>query len=566
MKGCIVVASEKLNSLKDDKERFVAFSFAAADLLIELDDKGKICFASGAAKGITGKTAEELHGTDFTDVLDPLDQRVISYLFKNMKEGERISPVAARMKKSNVTAIVGACSLPRTHGHLYLTLNVTGLPAAQSLAVNRDDDTGLLDKNDFITLANDQLSIAAETGQDLELTLLNLSNLGDMAANVSETDMGEFLHKIGAVMRSYSFGGDSAGRIDEDKYGVLHNKSFDETLLKEKVELISNEMAPGHGVKVTPSTIDLDKGNLSSENASHALMFVINSFVAKENGDFSIENLADGLQGRMESTMNRISSLKSVFKRHDFSLVYQPIVALNTEEVHHHEVLCRFADGESPFETVTFAEEVGIILDLDLAVSKKAIDYVSSFRQKGNEHPKIAINISGHSIESDGFIDSLLSLLVTATDLHPFIGFEITESSQIKDLVRAERVIQQIRKNGIEVSLDDMGAGAASFQYIRAITVDHVKIDGAYVRDVLNNEKDAAILRCMARLCQELKIGTIAEMVETKEQAQYLKSLGVNYGQGWLFGKPQPEIITSKKKRTISMNARKKGVTLSWGS
>ncbi|MBO6826305.1 MAG: PAS domain S-box protein, partial [Sneathiella sp.] len=171
----------KLNELRDDKERFVAFSFAAADLLIELDKDGAICFVSGAAKGITGKSTDELMGASFVDILDPLDQRVINYLLGNMKEGQRISPVSARMQNTNVSSVIGACSLPRSHGHKYLTINVSGLPAAQSLAVNRDTETGLLDKTDFVQLANDQLSIAADTGQDLELTLLHLENLKDMA-------------------------------------------------------------------------------------------------------------------------------------------------------------------------------------------------------------------------------------------------------------------------------------------------------------------------------------------------------------------------------------------------
>lgn len=559
------MADTKLNELRDDKERFVAFSFAAADLLIELNADGNICFVSGAAKGITGCDINDLMGEPFVDILDPLDKRMISYLLQNMKEGERISPVAARMKNTNVSSIVGACSLPRTHGHVYITVNVTGLPAAQSLAVNRDNETGLLDKNDFVKLANDQLSLASETGQDLELTLLHLENIRDMAANTTESGMEEFLDKMGGVLRGYSYGGDSAGRIDGDKYGVLHNKSMDGDLLRQKVETLSDEASPGHGIKVSASNVDLDKGQLSSDNASNALMFVINSFVSNEEGDFKLENLADGLQGRMESTMNRISQLKTVFLKHDFSLVYQPIVSLIDEQIHHHEVLCRFKEGESPFETVTFAEEVGIILDLDLAVVKKSLEYLKEFQRRGDQIPNVAVNISGHSIASDQFIDSLSLLFESNADVAKHVGVEITETTQMEDLVRADRIIQNFRRKGIHVSLDDMGAGAASFQYIRELNTDFVKIDGAYVRDVLNNDRDRAILKCMARLCMDLKIGTIAEMVETKEQASLLKSLGVDYGQGWLFSKPVAEIVVPKMRRQVTVNARRKGFKTGWG-
>jgi len=561
-----MVTDSRMNTLRDDKERFVAFSFAAADLLIELDQTGEICFVSGAAKGITGRDIDELMGMRFEEVLDPLDRRMISHLLANMSEGERISPVAARMKKTNVASIMGACSLPRTHGHLYLTINVTGLPAAQSLSVNRDGETGLLDKNDFLALANDQLSLAAETGQELEMTLLKLDNIRDMAANTTEKGMEDFLAQMGGILRGYSYGGDSAGRLGGDKYGVLHSKSMDGSILQDKVEHLSNEIAPGHGVKVTPKSVDLDKGKLSSENASNALMFVINSFVNNEEEEFELENLADGLQGRMEATMNRIATLKKMFTKHQFNLVYQPIVNLNDEDdIHHHEVLCRFKDGESPFETVCFAEEVGIILDLDLAVTKKALEYLKTFAPQGDIPPNLAVNISGHSMASDSFIDSLNRLIEDNPDVSKCLGIEITETSQVNDLVRADRIIQNFRKKGIHVSLDDMGSGAASFQYIRALNTDFVKIDGAYVRDVLNNNRDQAILKCMAQLCIDLNIGTIAEMVETKEQATLLKNAGVNYGQGWLFSKPVSEIIIPKKRSTTTVNVRRKGVKTGWG-
>lgn len=558
--------SKRIDELRGDKERFVAFSFAAADLLIELDENGDICFVSGAAKGITGKSVEDLIGMTFTSILDPIDRRVIAYLLDNMSEGQRISPVAARMKDTNISSVVGACSLPRTHGHLFLSINTTGLPAAQSLTVHRDEQTGLLDKSDFVKLANDQLTIAADTGQDLELTLLKISNIQGMAESVSEEHMDDFMSKMGSVLRSYSYGGDSAGRIDDDKYGVVHGKSFDSKALQEKMETLSKEISPDNSIKVAPSTVDLNKGNLSQENASHALMFVINNYVNSDNDNdsFSMSNLADGLQGRMESIMNRISSLKGVFNKHEFSLVYQPIVDLKDEAIHHYEALCRFVEGESPYETVTFAEEVGIILDLDLAVCHKAIEYLKTFKKQGNETPNIAINISGHSLESDIFVGSLHKLLESNSEIRPHIGLEVTETSQVKDLVRADRILQLFRTNGNPISLDDMGAGAASFQYIRELKIDYVKIDGSYVRDVLRNERDQAILKCMSQLCQDLKIGTIAEMIETKEQKNLLQRLGVDHGQGWLFSKPHPEINSPKIKKRAGFNAKRKGFKTGW--
>lgn len=554
----------KLENLRTEKERFVAFSFAAADLLVELDAKGTICFISGAAKGIVGLDTSELKQKQFVDLIASRDRRVIGYVLESMKEGDRITPVAAQMEKTGISAVVGACKLPRTHGHIFIALNVSGSTAVRSITEHRDGDTGLLDRNDFLKLADEQMNLTAETGQKVELTLLHLNGISDMENRIDETDMEEFLDQVGTVLRRYSVGGDSAGRLDSDKYGVVHSPSIDGKILEEEISALSKKSDPKSELDVTHNSLDLEKNEMSANNATQALMYVINRFVDSETEKFDIKTLSDGMENRLETTMNRMLALKSVFQNYKFKLVYQPIVQVGDGEIHHYEALSRFKDGESPYETVVFAEETGIIHDLDLAVAKKAKDKLTEYQKRGDILPKLAINISGLSLESDSFVDSLLALYEDDSEIRESISLEITETARVGDLDRAERVLQTIRSNGMEISLDDMGAGSSSFQYIRALTVDYIKIDGTYVKEVQTNKKDAAILKSMSRLCQELDIGTIAEMVETKEQLHILKVLGVNYGQGWYFGKPQKDIETKRKSRGISMNIKRKGFAASW--
>lgn len=554
----------KLVNLRTEKERFVAFSFAAADLLVELDAEGKICFISGAAKGIVGLETSDLKQKQFVDLIASRDRRVIEYVLESMKEGDRITPVAAQMEKTGISAVVGACKLPRTHGHIFIALNVSGSTAVRSITEHRDGDTGLLDRNDFLKLADEQMNLTAETGQKVELTLLHLNGIADMENRVDEKGMEEFLDRVGTILRRYSVGGDSAGRLDSDKYGVVHSPSIDGKILEEKITALSKKSDPKSELDVTHNSLDLDKNEMSANNATQALMYVINRFVDSETESFDIKTLSDGMENRLETTMNRMLALKSVFQNYKFNLVYQPIVQVGDGEIHHYEALSRFKDGESPYETVVFAEETGIIHDLDLAVAQKAKDKLTEYKKRGDILPKLAINISGLSLESDSFIDSLLALYEDDSEIRENISLEITETARVGDLDRAERVLQTIRSNGMEISLDDMGAGSSSFQYIRALTVDYIKIDGTYVKEVQTNKKDAAILKSMSRLCQELDIGTIAEMVETKEQLHILKILGINYGQGWYFGKPQKDIETKRKSRGISMNIKRKGFAASW--
>lgn len=552
-------------SLRSERDRFVAFSFAAADLFLELDVDGIIQFVFGATRALTGFDPEDLIGAQLMDIVEPADQRVIKYILDGMKEGDRITPIALRMKEGSVSALLGACKLPSMNGHIHISLNTTGLPAAQSVNAHRDSETGVLDKNDFLKLAEDQLSLAAETGQNLELTLLKIDGLTEMRGRTDDAAMEEFLHKCGAIMRGNSLGGDSVGRLDDDKYGIMHSQAMDSEAIGEKVAELSREADPEGGVEISQNAVNMDPGTLSQNNATQALLFTINSFANSASEIFEIKSLTEGLSQKVDSTLQRITKLKRIFKNYDFDLAYQPIVDLKDKTPHHYEVLSRFSAGQSPYEIVTFSEQVGIIQDLDLAVSKKVKDQLLEWRPDGLFTPKLAINISGYSLESDQFVDSFLALFASNPELRGYVGIELTETSKIKDLQRAERIVQMFRKDGFDVYLDDLGTGSSSFEYIRALNVDYVKIDGAYVRDVLNNEKDRFILKAMSQLCRDLKIGTVAEMVETREQLIILQNLGVEYGQGWHFAKPMPAAEVPRTTGGISRNMLRKGNRQVWG-
>lgn len=554
----------KLENLRNDKERFVAFSFAAADLLIELDNEGVVVFASGAAKGLTGVDMAKLKGMPFVDVIAKQDKSVFTNILETMKVGDRITPVVARMDKTDLSVVVGACKLPRNHEHVFLALSVSSMTTSRSETEYRDSETGLLDRQDFLKLADKQMAMAADAGQKTELTLLQLDGLTDLKERQGEDGVEILLDQIGVMLRRYSLGGDSAGRLDGDKYGVMHSASIDGTDIEQKISELSQELDPKANISVQSSTVELQKGSLSANNATQALMYVINQFVDSENEEFNIKSLAEGMDSRLEKTMSRMLALKSVFQNYKFKLVYQPIVTIEDKEIHHYEVLSRFKDGESPYERVVFAEETGIIQDLDLGVAQKVKDKLLEFQKRGDILPKLAINLSGSSLDSDIFIESLMTLFRDNKEIRESVGLEITETSQIKDLERAEKVLQTLRASGMETSLDDMGAGSASFQYIRALTVDYIKIDGTYVKEVLTSKRDAAILKALSRLCQELNIGTIAEMVETKDQLHVLNVLGVKYGQGWYFGKPQSDIETRRKPRGITQNLKRKGFATTW--
>jgi EAL domain-containing protein (putative c-di-GMP-specific phosphodiesterase class I) len=115
--------------------------------------------------------------------------------------------------------------------------------------------------------------------------------------------------------------------------------------------------------------------------------------------------------------------------------------------------------------------------------------------------------------------------------------FELTESAAVEDLAHADRHLQALRAAGCEVCLDDFGAGAASLAYLQQLTLDLVKIDGRYIRDLQHGGREATFVRHLVNMCGELNVRTLAEMVETPEAEDAVRRAGVDYAQGWLYGR-----------------------------
>jgi EAL domain-containing protein (putative c-di-GMP-specific phosphodiesterase class I) len=126
-------------------------------------------------------------------------------------------------------------------------------------------------------------------------------------------------------------------------------------------------------------------------------------------------------------------------------------------------------------------------------------------------------------------------------------------------------MVRRLRKEGCRVALDDFGAGAASLDHLRIIAVDEVKIDGRYIRELQSvSDRNGLLVQHITELCRELKVSTVAEMVETEQTADILRKLGVEFGQGFLYGRPSPEPRAAAVRRVPAVAARRAGAVENW--
>ncbi len=528
--------------------RFAGLAFCWADMLFELDREHKIVFSVGATEKLLGAGQAELMGQPFLPFIDDRDRDLITELLNVTVSGGRIDEPSARMALGNDTVSEVSISGYRTpdfDDHFFLAVKVAPrrVPIPQRRTEDRDEAADVLSEESFATVAADRIKSYQQAGGKPKVSMIKIDNMEELKGKLTSENQETMMATIGSIIKEHSLGKDTAGRIDEENFSLVHGDDVTPEMISEQIAASTAELDPdGVGVSTQSTTLDADVSALSEAEMTKALIYSMREFSkdpANVGGGASLDGM---LQKRVAETAQAIASFKRVCDTGHFDLVYMPICDLKTGEIHHFEALTRFRGGSagaSPYELITLAEEVGIIPEFDIAVAKKAIQFII---EQNRNIPSIAVNVSGNSIVDAGFVENLHALLDKVGDLTANLMFEITESAGIEDLEGTNITIQGFRAKGYKVSLDDFGAGAASFDYLNSFDIDTVKFDGPVVKRAYATDKGKAFLASMATLCKQTGIETIAEMVEDEPLAKFLAECGVDLGQGWYFGKPDGDI------------------------
>lgn len=524
-----------------ERDRFVGFAFAAADLLIETDTKGNILFSAGARCRLTRGDVAGLVGSNLLDVVAPTDRKYVQVLFKRIQEKARIKPARVVFQGHDghrFPALLGGCRLDSCPGSLFLTVMLASGPRATHEALSAAGQ--LLDANGFTHILEERLIRAREKGLDNGLTLLLVEGLQSLVDTLPMGAADEIRQGIEAYLRGISADGDSAGRLSADRYGIVHASDIDGQEVQAHIAQIIQEAGcelPSGGSGIRSWSLDVSDGKLDPADAARALVYTVQAFASAQGGEFTISTLEDGAKRMMSDAVERIGRLRATIEKRDFFVVFQPIVDIHTQELHHLEALTRVEGIPSPADFITFAEDVGLIYDFDLLLTQSVLDTLKA-HHKEPRLPDVAINLSAKTLMSPIFLQQFQAVTEPYGNLARKLLIELTETVVVTDIGRLNAVLQKLRTAGYQVCLDDVGSGATSFQSLYGLQVDYAKIDGTFVRGAAEKARDMAMLRSMVDVCQHLDLTLIGEQVEVPEQAQLLTELGVRYAQGFLYGRP----------------------------
>jgi diguanylate cyclase (GGDEF)-like protein/PAS domain S-box-containing protein len=511
---------------------------------------------------ITGYSREQLEATGPEAITDPDDlgkhDREIAALIAGDADGFRCEKRFVHAGRGPVWVAVQMTVLRDADARpLRLIAQIQDITDRRSseerlvYLADHDPLTGLLNRRSFERELDAHRMREARYGGRGAMIMLDLDHFKFINDTLGHPAGDEAIITASRVLASRLRGTDVLARLGGDEFAVLLPTAdsaqarlvADEllgALRSETVELgrHARPLAASAGIALFESTEALS-GEDVLVNADLAM------YDAKISGRDRIELYAPDEPGgsRMKGRLTWAQRIGGALQHDGFTLLAQPIVELATGRTTQHELLLRMRDehGEHvlPGSFLYIAERLGMVQEIDRWVTTQAINLLAEHRDDGEELT-LEVNLSGLSV-GDPELLALVSRELERTGVAPrSLIFEITETAAVVNMPRAAQFIRDLNELGCRFALDDFGAGYGSFYYLKHLPFDFLKIDGEFVKNCRTSATDRLLLKAAVDIAAGMGKRTIAEFVGDQETVRLLANLGVDYGQGFHLGHPEP--------------------------
>jgi diguanylate cyclase (GGDEF)-like protein/PAS domain S-box-containing protein len=415
-----------------------------------------------------------------------------------------------------------------------------------------DQLTGLYNRRHFLQIMNERIQNEDCTVDKFALVFLDVDQFkvindtcGHSAGDIFIKELSHELYDV--VTDKYPF-----ARLSADQFGLL--VGFDNSnelralanALLEKVRTFEfkwdrHRFRQSVSIGIAAFEPGIPSGEELLSYADTACL------IAKEGGRDKIHIYSPDME--MHSSYQRdlywVNEVKNALQEDKFELFYQHYRPLSkADDLDYYEILVRLRtkDGDlvAPEFFMLSAEKAHISHNIDKCVIESYFSWVNSHREHIETLGKVNINLSGFSLSDDDFKFFLLNAFDKYNIPHHKVCFEITETMAIIRMKDAIEFMDEFKKLGCTFALDDFGTGFSSYSYLKNLPVDYLKIDGNFIRDILNDKIDLAMVTSIRDVADAMKIKTVAEFVESKGIMVQIAKLGVDYAQGFYIAKPEP--------------------------
>lgn len=413
----------------------------------------------------------------------------------------------------------------------------------------RDPLTDLFNQRVFWELSTYEIGRAQRHGYKFGLLLIDLDNFKLINDNyghpVGDSYLQRFARQVQAALRD----GDILARYGGDEFVALLPEADADAVamiaerVRQAIESLELTTPDGGGLRSTAS-IGLAVFPDHAENAKDLLLFADNMmFRAKAAGKdrVAVPTSEDVLSVFRDITQKSVMVMEAIEARRVVPF-FQPILDVESRQIVAYEVLSRIElNGEiiRADEFVEIAEKIGVIHRLDMLVLEQALGTLAARGHQG----EIFINLSPRALVFNEFARDLRALISRSGIAPHNIVFEITERDTVKNLSLLERFLNDLKADGFKLAIDDFGSGFSSFHYLRRFPIDYLKIEGDFIANMLNNDKDRTFVTSIRSLAREMGITVVAEYVESAAVLDELVNLEIQRAQGYYIGRPARELL-----------------------
>ncbi len=555
-------------ALYQEKEMALVTLQSIGDGVITTDEVGNIRYINPTAEKLLGLSNKHVTGKFYHDVMQLVNESTgekledLVRLCLSLDAGTALSDEGLLLKPDGASYNLKVTSAPmRNHnGHVVGAVLVLhditeqkGMARQLSYQASHDMLTGLYNRRVFEQRVEDAIRTAYGKGQMHALFYMDLDQFKVVNDTCGHNAGDELLQQIAMLMQDKVRDTDVLARLGGDEFGVL----LEHCPLERAVEIadklreavrdfrfIWEDKAFEIGVSIGILALTAESGNMA-----HALAAADAAcYIAKDGGRNRLHVYQPDDEAIMQhhGEMQWVHRISTAFDSDSFELYAQPVAHLaEGRVVSHYEILVRMKDDHGriipPGAFIPAAERYNQMPNLDRWVIRRTFEMLRAAQGDLAFPPvEVAINLSGKSLSDDTVLEFVVDLF-DATGLPcENVSFEVTETAAVANLSRATRFISVLRGMGCSFALDDFGAGLSSFGYLKTLPIDYLKIDGGFVRDMVIDQVDRAMVESINEIGHIMGLKTIGEYAEDEDVVQALQRAGVDFAQGNGIGEPRP--------------------------
>lgn len=536
------------------REQLTDFLQTAHDLIFSAKGDGTLIYTNRSWQRALGFDPKDGSSLNLFDLFDSAHRSRINAAFQRVLAGSAGADIEGELigAKNQHVAVEGSLTANREGVVWGICRDVTERKAAEAQLfhmAHHDTLTGLPNRLYFHDRLTQALSMAKRLNHEVAVLFLDLDRFKIINDTLGHGVGDRLLQVTAERLQECIRESDTVGRHGGDEFTVLlvnlTSRNDAEVVAKKILKALARPVVVDtHELFITTSIGICMFPDDATDATGMIKKADVAMYAAKTSGKNNIKFYHTSMDLDSDKRLKLETSLRRAIDNQEFVIHYQPKVDLTSNQVTAVEALLRWNHPDlgllPPSEFISLAEETGLIFTIGEWVMEESCRQNVTWQRAGLPKVRVAVNLSGYQLQQSSLIDTVTEVL-TRTGMSPeFLEFEVTETVIMQNPDFAVKILAELRDLGVHISIDDFGTGYSSLAHLKRFSINTLKIDKSFVRDVEINSTDAAIATAIISMGNSLNLKVIAEGVETEGQLQFLKDKACDEIQGYIFSKPLP--------------------------